>query len=136
MVGISSHMTRCWDIRDGDVFSCTSDIGWVVGHCYIVYAPLLAGATTLFREGAIDFPHPAIAWELVERYRASVVFTAPTAVRMFMRHGDELPQRYDLRSLRLFTCAGETYSPEAMLSADSVSAVRCNGACVACNCVH
>ncbi|HEY6348475.1 MAG TPA: acetate--CoA ligase [Candidatus Angelobacter sp.] len=115
MVGIYYHMTRFWDIRDDDVFFCTSDIGWVVGHSYIVYAPLLAGATTLFREGAIDYPHPAIAWELVERYRASVIFTAPTAVRMFMRHGDEPPQRYDLTSIRLFTCAGEPLNPEAMV---------------------
>lgn len=112
-VGIYYHMTRFWDIRDDDVFFCTSDIGWVVGHSYIVYAPLLAGATTLFREGAIDYPHPAVAWELVEKYRASVVFTAPTAVRMFMRHGDEGPKGYDLRSIRLFTCAGEPLNPEA-----------------------
>ncbi|HLJ88324.1 MAG TPA: acetate--CoA ligase [Candidatus Angelobacter sp.] len=115
MVGIYYHMTRFWDIRDDDIFFCTSDIGWVVGHSYIVYAPLLAGATTLFREGAIDYPHPAIAWELVERYRASVIFTAPTAVRMFMRHGDAPPQRYDLKSIRLFTCAGEPLNPEAMI---------------------
>jgi acetyl-CoA synthetase len=114
MVGIHYHMTRFWDIRDDDVFFCTSDIGWVVGHSYIVYAPLLAGGTTLFREGAIDFPHPAIAWELVERYRVSVVFTAPTAVRMFMRHGDELPKKFDLSGLRLFTCAGEPLNPEAL----------------------
>jgi acetyl-CoA synthetase len=114
MVGIYYHMTRFWDIRDDDVFFCTSDIGWVVGHSYIVYAPLLAGATTLFREGAIDYPHPAIAWELVEKYRASVIFTAPTAVRMFMRHGDELPKKYDLRTIRLFTCAGEPLNPEAL----------------------
>src|SRR6266481_1891091 len=72
MVGTYYHMTRFWDIRDDDVFFCTSDIGWVVGHSYIVYAPLLAGATTLFREGAIDYPDPAIVWELVEKYRASV----------------------------------------------------------------
>src|SRR5262245_16687773 len=120
MVGIYYHMTRFWDIRDEDVFFCTSDIGWVVGHSYIVYAPLLAGSTTLFREGAIDYPHPAIAWELVERYRASVIFTAPTAVRMFMRHGDELPRRYDLRSIRLFTCAGEPLNPEALQWANRV----------------
>lgn len=113
-VGTHYHMTRFWDIRDDDVYFCTSDIGWVVGHSYIVYAPLLAGVTTLFREGAIDYPNPGIAWELVEKYRVSVVFTAPTAVRMFMRHGDELPKKYDLRSLRLFTCAGEPLNPEAL----------------------
>jgi acetyl-CoA synthetase len=113
-VGTHYHMTRFWDIRDDDVYFCTSDIGWVVGHSYIVYAPLLAGVTTLFREGAIDYPNPGIAWELVEKYRVSVVFTAPTAVRMFMRHGDELPKKFDLRSLRLFTCAGEPLNPEAL----------------------
>ena len=113
MVGTYYHMTRFWDIRDDDVFFCTSDIGWVVGHSYIVYAPLLAGATTLFREGAIDYPSPAIAWELVEKYGVSVIFTAPTAVRMFMRHGDELPKKYNLRTIRLFTCAGEPLNPEA-----------------------
>ena len=113
MVGAYYHMTRFWDIRDDDVFFCTSDLGWAVGHSYIVYAPLMAGATTLFREGAIDYPHPGVAWELVERHRATVMFTAPTAVRMFMRHGDELPRRRDLRSLRFFTCAGEPLNPEA-----------------------
>src|SRR5271168_2964489 len=113
MVGTYYHMTRFWDIRDDDVFFCTSDIGWVVGHSYIVYAPLLAGATTLFREGAIDYPHPAIAWELVERYRVSVMFTAPTAVRMFMRHGDAPVAKYNVKSLRYFTCAGEPLNPEA-----------------------
>jgi acetyl-CoA synthetase len=113
MVGTYYHMTRFWDIRDDDVFFCTSDIGWVVGHSYIVYAPLLAGATTLFREGAIDYPHPAVAWELVERYRVSVIFTAPTALRMFMRFGDDLPAKYDLRSIRFLTCAGEPMNPEA-----------------------
>jgi len=114
MVGTYYHMTRFWDIRDDDVFFCTSDIGWVVGHSYIVYAPLVAGATTVFREGAIDFPHPAIAWEVCEKYRVSVVFTAPTAVRMFMRHGDELPKKYNLTGIRLFTCAGEPLNPEAL----------------------
>ena len=114
MVGTYYHMTRFWDIREDDVFFCTSDIGWIVGHSYIVYAPLVAGATTLFREGAIDYPHPAVVWELVEKYRASVMFTAPTAVRMFMRHGDALPQSFDLQSLRMLTVAGEPLNPEAL----------------------
>jgi acetyl-CoA synthetase len=127
MVGTYYHMTRFWDIRDDDVFFCTSDIGWVVGHSYIVYAPLLAGATTLFREGAIDYPHPAVAWELVERYRVSVIFTAPTALRMFMRFGDDLPAKYDLHSIRFLTCAGEPMNPEAW---DWAYRVLCaNGKC-------
>lgn len=114
MVGTYYHMTRFWDLRDEDVFFSVSDIGWIVGHSYIAYAPLIAGATTLVREGAIDFPHPGAAWELVERYRVSVMFTAPTVVRMFMRHGDDLPKRHDLRSMRLLTCGGEPLNPEAL----------------------
>lgn len=95
------------------LFWCTSDIGWVVGHSYIVYAPLCAGATTLFREGAIDYPHPGIAWEIVQRYGVTKMFTAPTALRMFMRYGSEVPAAYDLTSLRVIACAGEPLNPEA-----------------------
>ena len=114
MVGTYYHFKTFWDIKDEDVFWCTSDIGWVVGHSYIVYAPLLAGATTIFREGAIDYPHPGVAYELIERYGVNVMFTAPTAVRMLMRYGEEYPLKYDLRSLRLLTCAGEPLNPEAL----------------------
>jgi acetyl-CoA synthetase len=92
MVGTYYHLKAFWDIRDEDVFFCTSDIGWVVGHSYIVYAPLVAGATTVFREGAPDAPNPGVIWSIVERHGVSVMFTAPTAVRMFMRYGPEYPQ--------------------------------------------
>src|SRR5215472_12223757 len=114
MVGTTYHLSAFFDVGPRDVFWCTSDIGRVVGHSYIVYAPLCAGVTTLFREGAIDYPDPSIAWKIVEKYRATVIFTAPTAVRMFMRHGDALPQKYDLRSIRLFSVAGEPLNPEAL----------------------
>ena len=113
MVGTTYHLKSYYDVGDRDVFWCTSDIGWVVGHSYIVYAPLCAGATTLFREGAIDYPNPGIAWEIVERYGVSKMFTAPTALRMFMRFGEQYPQKYDLTSLRLIACAGEPLNPEA-----------------------
>ena len=113
MVGTYYHFKTFWDIKDEDVYWCTSDIGWVVGHSYIVYAPLLAGGTTIFREGAIDYPHPAVVYETIERYGVNVLFTAPTAVRMLMRYGKEYPQKYDLTSLRLLTCAGEPLNPEA-----------------------
>jgi len=113
MVGTTYHLKSYYDVGDQDVFWCTSDIGWVVGHSYIVYAPLCAGATTLFREGAIDYPNPGIAWEIVERYGVTKMFTAPTALRMFMRFGEEYPQKYDLTSLRLIACAGEPLNPEA-----------------------
>ena len=113
MVGTYYHFKTFWDIKDEDVFFCTSDIGWVVGHSYIVYAPLVAGATTVFREGAIDYPHPGVFYEVIDRYGVSVAFTAPTAVRMLMRYGEEYTRGYDLRSLRFLTCAGEPLNPEA-----------------------
>jgi acetyl-CoA synthetase len=113
MVGTYYHFKAFWDVRDEDVFLCTSDIGWVVGHSYIVYAPLVAGATTVFREGAPDYPDPGVIWSLVERHGVSVIFTAPTAIRMFMRFGPEYPQKYNLTSLRYLTCAGEPLNPEA-----------------------
>jgi acetyl-CoA synthetase len=113
MVGTTYHLHNFYDVGEKDVFWCTSDIGWIVGHSYIVYAPLCAGATTLFREGAIDYPHPGIAWEIVERYGVSKIFTAPTAIRMFMRYGEKYPQAHDIRSLRLLACAGEPLNPEA-----------------------
>ena len=113
MVGTYYHFKTFWDVKDDDVFWCTSDIGWVVGHSYIVYAPLVAGATTVFREGAIDYPHPGVFYEVIEKYGVNVIFTAPTALRMLMRNGESYPKQYDLRSLRFLTCAGEPLNPEA-----------------------
>ena len=113
MVGTYYHFKTFWDVKDDDVFFCTSDIGWVVGHSYIVYAPLIAGATTVFREGAPDFPGPHVFYEVIEKYGVNVIFTAPTLVRMLMRFGDDLPGQYNLRSLRFLTCAGEPLNPEA-----------------------
>jgi acetyl-CoA synthetase len=113
MVGITYHLENFYDVGEQDIFWCTSDIGWVVGHSYIVYGPLCAGVTTLFREGAIDFPNPGTAWEIVERYGVTKMFTAPTALRMFMRYGEGYPAKYDLTSLRVIACAGEPLNPEA-----------------------
>jgi len=113
MVGTTYYLENYYDVGEQDIFWCTSDIGWIVGHSYIVYAPLCAGATTLFREGAIDFPNPGIAWEIVERYGVTKMFTAPTALRMFMRHGEKIPGQYDITSLRFIACAGEPLNPEA-----------------------
>ena len=113
MVGTYYHFKTFWDVKDQDVFWCTSDIGWVVGHSYIVYAPLIAGATTVFREGAPDYPSASIFYETIEKYGVNVIFTAPTVLRMLMRYGEEYPQQYDLRSLRFLTCAGEPLNPEA-----------------------
>jgi acetyl-CoA synthetase len=113
MVGTTYHLESFFDVGDRDIFWCTSDIGWVVGHSYIVYAPLCAGVTTLFREGAIDYPNPGVAWEIVERYGVTKMFTAPTALRMFMRYGESYPAAHDLTTLRVIACAGEPLNPEA-----------------------
>jgi len=113
MVGTTYHLENYYDVGDRDIFWCTSDIGWVVGHSYIVYAPLCAGVTTLFREGAIDYPNPGTAWEIVERYAVTKMFTAPTALRMFMRYGESYPAAHDLTTLRVIACAGEPLNPEA-----------------------
>lgn len=114
MVGTYYHFKTFWDNKEDDVYWCTSDIGWVVGHSYIVYGPLIAGATTLFREGAPDFPDPGIFYEVIEKYGVNVIFTAPTVLRMLMGYGESYAKKYDLRSLRLLTCAGEPLNPEAL----------------------
>jgi acetyl-CoA synthetase len=113
MVGTTYHLSTFYDVGPRDIFWCTSDIGWIVGHSYIVYAPLCAGATTLLREGAIDYPEPGVAWQIVERYGVTKMFTAPTAIRMWMRYGESLPCAHDLSSLRVIACAGEPLNPEA-----------------------
>lgn len=113
MVGTTYHLRTFFDLKDDDVFFCMSDIGWVVGHSYITYAPLVGGITTIFREGAPDTPDPGITWEIVERYGVTTIFTAPTALRMWMRFGTEYPDRHDLSSLRVLACAGEPLNPEA-----------------------
>ena len=113
MVGTTYHLRTFFDLKDDDVFFCMSDIGWVVGHSYITYAPLLGGITTVFREGAPDTPDPGITWSIVERYGVTAIFTAPTALRMWMRFGTDYPDEHDLSSLRVLACAGEPLNPEA-----------------------
>lgn len=114
MVGTGYHLRTFYDVKDNDVFWATSDIGWVVGHSYIVYAPLVEGVTSVFREGAPDFPNPGIFWQCVEEYGVNVMFTAPTAVRMFMKFGPEYVQQHNLSTLRQIAVAGEPLNPEAM----------------------
>lgn len=98
---------------ESDVFFSTPDIGWINGHSYSTYGPLLNGVTVLWYEDAPDHPHPGIWWEIVERFRVSSMWVAPTAVRLLMRYGDEVPKRYDLSSLRLIVSAGEILGVEA-----------------------
>ena len=104
-----------FDLRDDDIYWCTADIGWVTGHSYVVYGPLLAGGTTLMYEGAPNFPAPNRFWDVIERHRVSIFYTAPTAIRAFMRWGDEHPKGHDLGSLRLLGSVGEPINPEAWM---------------------
>ena len=96
-----------------DVFWCTADIGWVTGHSYVVYGPLANGATQLMYEGTPDTPHPGRWWELIEKYKVTILYTAPTAIRSFMKLGRQIPQQFDLSSLRLLGSVGEPINPEA-----------------------
>jgi acetyl-CoA synthetase len=104
-----------FDLRDGDVFWCTADIGWVTGHTYVVYGPLAAGATVVMYEGAPDWPERDRFWEICERYGVTVLYTAPTAIRAFMKWGVEHPGRHDLSMLRLLGSVGEPINPEAWI---------------------
>ncbi|MBA4448069.1 MAG: acetate--CoA ligase [Nitrosopumilaceae archaeon] len=108
------HSTFQWafDIKDSDVFFCTADIGWVTGHSYVVYAPLLHGATQVMYEGAPDFPDISRMWDILQKYKVSIFYTTPTALRMFMKFGDEIPNSFDLSSLRLLGTVGEPINPE------------------------
>jgi len=129
MVGTYYLAKAFFDIKDKDVYWSTSDIGWIVGHSFIVYGPLCAGATILIREGAPDYPHPGVVWEKVQKYGVSVMFTAPTAIRMFMRFGEEYIKKYDRSTLRILACAGEPLNPEAWNFAQEVILEQ-NGHCI------
>ncbi len=102
-----------FDLHEDDIFWCTADIGWVTGHSYIVYGILANGVTSLVTEGAPDYPDPGRWWSYIEKYRVNVFYTAPTAIRMFMKYGEEWPSRYDLSSLRILGSVGEPINPEA-----------------------
>ena len=104
-----------FDYKDEDTFWCTADIGWVTGHSYIVYGPLASGATSLMYEGVPTFPKPDRFWEIVEKYRVNIFYTAPTALRALMREGDDWPNKRDMSSLRLLGTVGEPINPEAWM---------------------
>ena len=114
---VGTYATTKWvfDLKDDDVFWCTADIGWVTGHSYVVYGPLANGATVLMYEGAPDWPQKDRFWELIEKYGVTIFYTAPTAIRAFMRWGTEWPARRDLSSLRLLGSVGEPINPEAWM---------------------
>lgn len=115
MVGTAVTAKYVFDLRPSDVYFCTADVGWVTGHSYVVYAPLTNGATVLIYEGAPNTPDEGRMWDLIERHRVSIFYTAPTAIRSFIRWGDHHPQARDLSSLRLLGSVGEPINPEAWL---------------------
>jgi acetyl-CoA synthetase len=113
MVGTCATTKMVFDLKEDDVFWCTADLGWVTGHSYVVYGPLANGATVVMYEGAPDWPEKDRFWSLIEHYGVTVFYTAPTAIRAFMRWGTEWPKRRDLSSLRLLGSVGEPINPEA-----------------------
>lgn len=102
-----------YDLKETDVWWSTSDIGWIVGHSYVVYGPLLTGCSTIMYEGVPDYPTPDVWWDIVERNRVTQMWISPTGVRALMQHGEEWPKKHDLSSIRLIVCAGEVLNPPA-----------------------
>ena len=115
LLGAYTTTKFVFDLHEDDVYWCTADIGWVTGHSYIIYGPLSNGATTVMYEGAPDYPDRDRFWEIVEKYACTIVYTAPTAIRSFMRWGEKYPQKHDLSSIRLLGSVGEPINPEAWM---------------------
>ncbi len=116
MAGVTATHRYVFDLKpETDVYWCAADVGWVTGHSYIVYGPLANGATSVMWEGAPDYPHKGIWWELIQRYKATILYAAPTAIRTFVKWGVEIPERFDLSSLRLLGSVGEPINPKAWL---------------------
>ena len=117
--GYLTHLyaTAKWvfNFKNQDIFFCTADIGWVTGHSYVVYAPLMHGVTEIIYEGAPDYPKPDRYWEIIEKYGATILYTTPTALRMYMKYGNAIPNSFDLSSLRLLGTVGEPINPEVWM---------------------
>ncbi len=119
---VGAALTTKWvfDIQPGDTYFCTADVGWVTGHSYLVYGPLALGATVVMYEGAPNWPDEGRFWKIIEDYQVSILYTAPTAIRAFMKWGEQFPKRHDLSSLRLLGSVGEPINPEAWMWYHSV----------------
>ena len=115
LTGVYATTKWVFDLKEDDVFWCTADIGWVTGHSYVVYGPLANGATVMIYEGAPDWPARDRLWELVEKYNVTIFYTAPTAIRAFMKWGTEYPRKHGMKSLRLLGSVGEPINPEAWM---------------------
>jgi acetyl-CoA synthetase len=125
---VGTYITAKWvfDLKDDDIFWCTADIGWVTGHSYVVYGPLQNGATSLMYEGAPNFPEPDRFWRIIDRHKVNIFYTAPTAIRAFMRFGNEWPAKHAMKSLRLLGTVGEPINPEAwMWYRENIGRNRC-----------
>jgi acetyl-CoA synthetase len=125
---VGTYITSKWvfDLHDDDVFWCTADIGWVTGHSYVVYGPLQNGATVVMYEGGPTYPEPDRFWQIVEKYKVTIFYTAPTAIRAFMRLGEQWPRKHEMKSLRLLGSVGEPINPEAwMWYRDVIGRERC-----------
>ena len=126
LTAVAATTKLVFDLKDDDVFWCTADVGWVTGHSYLVYGPLANGATCLMYEGAPDWPEKDRFWALCERYGVTILYTAPTAIRAFMKWGDQWPAKHDLSRLRLLGSVGEPINPEAwMWYQDKIGGKRC-----------
>ncbi|MFL6536863.1 MAG: acetate--CoA ligase [Chthoniobacterales bacterium] len=126
LVGIYCTTKYVFDLREEDIYWCTADIGWVTGHSYVVYGPLACGATTLMYEGAPNWPEPDRFWRIIEEYGVNILYTAPTAIRAFIRWGDDWVKKHDLSSLRLLGSVGEPINPDAwMWYYDVIGGGRC-----------
>ncbi len=115
MVGVATTLKDIFDIHDDDLYWCTADIGWITGHSYVIYAPLLNGTTTLVYEGAPDYPDPGAWWRIIEKYGVTKFYTAPTAIRHLMRFGNRYPKIHDTSSLKILGTVGEPINPEAWM---------------------
>ncbi len=115
LTGVHSTTARVFDLKSNDVFWCTADVGWVTGHSYMVYGPMSNAATQVMYEGAPDFPERNRFWKIIEKYKVTIFYTAPTAIRAFMKWGEQFPRSCDLSSLRLLGSVGEPINPEAWI---------------------
>ncbi|HEX6249301.1 MAG TPA: acetate--CoA ligase [Nocardioidaceae bacterium] len=127
MVGAAYTHHGVFDLKpESDVYWCTADVGWVTGHSYMVYGPLANGATSVMYEGTPDSPHKGRWWEIIEKYKVTIFYTAPTAIRTFMKWGNEIPAKFDLSSLRVLGSVGESINPEAyMWYREHIGGERC-----------
>ena len=115
MTGVYATTKIVFDIKDNDIFWCTADVGWITGHSYIVYGPMANGMTQVIFEGTPDYPERNRFWDIIDEYKVSIFYTAPTAVRLFMKWGEECLEKNKLETLRLLGSVGEPINPEAWM---------------------